>query len=116
LLGLDPVVQVPAEQHHDRERRHQHAAEVDQEFLLPALAFPLAPRQQVDACHQSKLLIASPQAIIMAGASLASASASTLLASAMSTNGLAIKVGVPSLFSIMSASPSMDAVPPASTM
>ena len=56
----------------DRRRGQHHV-----ELALALLAAFGAPRQQIDPGHQSKLLSASPQAIISAGASCASACACT---------------------------------------
>ena len=64
----------------------QHAGE----FLLALLAPLGAPREEVDPCHQSKLLRARPQAIISAGASCARACACTRGPSVICASGLAI--------------------------
>src|SRR5690606_25624866 len=95
--------------------RQRGEAEHDAEFLLPLLAALGTPREEVDACHQSKLLSARPQAIIRAGASWASACACTRGPSVICASGLAITVCTPSCSSTISAMPLIEAQPPAST-
>src|SRR5690606_37565042 len=99
------------QQHAGRDGQAQHA----DEFLLSGLAALFAPREEIDPCHQSKLLSASPQAIISAGASCASACACTRGPRVICASGLAITLGMPSCSSTIAAMPGMEAQPPAST-
>src|SRR5690606_32907776 len=115
VLVADPAV-VPADDQERRQQaRHHRQGEHPQEVLLAQLAALLAPWEQIDPGHQSKLLSASPQAIIRAGASCASACACTRGPRVMFARGLAIAVGTPSCSSTMLAMPGIEAQPPAST-
>lgn len=96
VLALDRTFEVLPTEEHQPYRPRQHGAQCEDEPLLALFTQLLPPREQVDTRHQSKLLMASPHAIIKAGASLASAPAFTLLLNAISAKGLATKVWVPS--------------------
>src|SRR5690606_8543227 len=113
-VDLGIVVTHDQERQHDgrqrRQRQHQHGV------FLTLLAALSAPREKVDPCHQSKLLRASPQAIINAGASWANAWACTRGPRVMWASGLAIIVGTPSCSSTIAAMPAIAAQPPASTI
>src|SRR5690606_24328956 len=115
FLALDLGVVVAVDQEPQQQAGECREREHDAEFLLPLLAAFLTPREEVDACHQSKLLNASPQAIIRAGASCASAWACTRGPRVICASGLATTVCTPSCSSTISAMPEMDAQPPAST-
>src|SRR5690606_10827131 len=96
ILLIDLAVQVAvAEKDQQTGKQYDKHQNADELFLA---LFPelLAPGQQVNASHQSKLLIARPQAIISAGASLLSATAFTLFDRVMFAKGLATRVVVPS--------------------
>src|SRR5690606_17458314 len=111
---LGVVVEVDQEPQHDAGQRgqRQHQAE----FLLLLLAALGTPREEIDPCHQSKLLRARPQAIISAGASWASAWACTRGPSVICASGLAITDCTPSCSSTISTMPGIEAQPPASTI
>src|SRR5690606_13039114 len=111
-LGVVIAVDEEPQQHAGQDRQDDH----DHEFLLALGSALGAPREQVDPGHQSKLLNASPQAIISAGASWASACAWTRDPRVMCASGLATVVGTPSCSSTISDTPGMDAQPPASTI
>src|SRR5690606_11397751 len=87
-LGIDVGLPEEHEPRRDDDGTRQHD---DQGSLFFGPEF-FTPGPQVNACHQSKLLIARPQAIISEGASLLSADALTLEPTAMSAKGLAIMV------------------------
>src|SRR5690606_9350918 len=73
VLAVDLGVVVAVDQEPERHAGDRGEGDREAELLLalgPALG---APRKQVDPGHQSKLLSASPQAIISAGASWARA-------------------------------------------
>src|SRR5690606_17514260 len=116
VLALDlPVVVEPDEEGQQRAAERSQA-EHALELALPLLAALGAPGQEIDACHQSKLLRASPVAIISAGASWLSACGCTRGPSVICASGLATTVGTPSCSSTISGRPAMAAQPPASTI
>src|SRR5690606_3974397 len=93
-LELDPALVMQVHGTPDQHRGRGAGAHYREVFGTTLLAQLGAPWQQVDAGHQSKLRRARPQAIMSAGASLASASARTREAAVMFANGFAIDTGV----------------------
>src|SRR5690606_35029590 len=77
-LPLDSILEVLIGQEHEATGHDQNADERHEEALLALFAKLFPPGKKVDPRHQSKLLSASPQAIIREGASLANAPALTL--------------------------------------
>src|SRR5690606_8839255 len=115
-LPADLAVVVEPHQQRDQDAAQGGHAEHGLELALALLAALGAPRQEIDACHQSKLLRARPVAIISAGASCASACACTRGPRVICASGLATWVGTPSCSSTISDSPRIEAQPPASTI
>src|SRR5690606_30301643 len=115
VLAVDLRVVVAVDQEPEDQAGQRRHAEHGVELLLALLAPFGAPREEIDACHQSKLLRARPQAIIRAGASWASACAWTRGPRVICASGLATTVCTPSCSSTISGMPAMEAQPPAST-
>src|SRR5690606_10352050 len=115
VLAVDLGVVVAVDQEPQQQAGQRGDAQHDAEFLLALLAALGAPREEVDACHQSKLLRASPQAIMSAGASWASACACTRDPSVICASGLAMTDWTPSCSSTISEMPAIEAQPPART-
>src|SRR5690606_26437885 len=115
VLAVDLRVVVAVDQEPEHQAGQRRHAEHGVELLLALLAPFGAPREEIDACRQSKLLRARPQAIIRAGASWASACAWTRGPRVICASGLATTVCTPSCSSTISGMPAMEAQPPAST-
>src|SRR5690606_27123068 len=116
LLTTDLAVVVEPHQQREQNATEGGHPQHGLELALALLAALGAPRQEVDTCHQSKLLRARPVAIISAGASCASACACTRGPRVIWASGLATWVGTPSCSSTISGRPAMEAQPPASTI
>src|SRR5690606_38418815 len=95
LLLLYRTFEIPDAKEHEAGSDDEHADQGSRTLLLGLFAHLVAPGEKIDLGLGWKLLRARPQAMISAGASLASAGALTLLLKAISANGLAARVWVP---------------------
>src|SRR5882672_12626418 len=98
----------------DQKRKRSHHAAQHAEMLALGLATRLAPREQIDAHHESNLRIARPQATISDGASETSFFSGTRGEIDMFANGLAMSVLIWVRLCTISSSAGITAEPPVS--